>query len=189
MAARDLDDLVKGYFAWRRRLSAPGLNPVEDQGMVPRERCAKPRCRAPKARAMRTLPSGGHACSLCGSFWPADHSYLLRGSYQRPTRARAGASAEVDRWATVGAVLGRFLDERHWPARVYLERVAVGRSVKALAKLASVDHDWRKVGPWSTRRIQELEHAARHDLALRFGARGIAVSVPEVPDWCNPARE
>ncbi len=167
---RTLDGLLRDYFTWKRGLGAPGIRLVEDHGYMPR-----PKCAACGSKVRHATATGPYVCGHCGEAWPADHMYQLTGQIQRTPRNTAEAHMG-GRWIDIGAVLGTFIVERPWPARVLLERVVIRRSRSDLLAHAAADPAWVAEGPWSTHRVREMERAARTDLVARLSAKGIQVA-------------
>ncbi len=156
MTARSIDGMIRGYFVWKRGLGAPGLNPIEPEGLIWTQNCT---CRKLK----RLNGIGETICGYCGAPYAMEMAVRLRGTFQRTPRINP--EARLAGWVDIGVVLGGFMHERPELAGVVLRRIELGLSLRAVA--AQLGHSvW-----W----VEQRDDMGRRDLTARFAAAGFDV--------------
>lgn len=159
-----LNSLLNGYVRWRSSIGAPGVDPVESEGLVYDKKCS-----ACPSKLRHVTASGPYVCGHCGEPWGATLTVRLRGTFQE--NRTPGPPTRHDRWIDVGVVVAQYMIDAPMPARVVLERAVLDRSQRELAGLLSEETG----EPWSIRRIRETDEEGRQELLRRFADRGVSL--------------
>lgn len=120
------DGWLRFYYATRDSIGAPGLDFVDSTGRVFAKRCDA--CEGKKRHGTKL---GDYVCGHCGAPWPYVDQQIFKGEVQKT--ARCGSFDDsLGRYFDVAKLLGEFMKEHPWDAKLYIAHVVAGLSFAEL---------------------------------------------------------